>query len=1054
MADETNTGLAGTLPYSSISPIPNTEPPATPSLWNERYEQIDANFKALREWIDLYVPLIGGTITGALTLENSLTVTGNTTFSGTVAGGALSITADSAQITAHNGNLTKGTNPIAEQTVSVALSDGTGTDAEAERIGAVQATYATDGRVIVELRAYKPESGSAVYGAIGVGYDASGSVFTYAPTPSLSADDTQIITAYWFNQALRRDALRLDGTNEMSAAIRSSVAPENYADAVAGSVIIESTRDAGALVPLWKYSGSSGGAFLLGGSGDALFITYHPDGAETPAQTLTLLDSGGNFTAPNGVTALSVSADTVTGTGVYAGSEGLTVTGNSALYGSLEVSGAVTINAALTATGNTEIGGSLKAKTITGTSLVTEGTLQVGNTSTLKAVSATDITADSLTLTGNSTVKGSEAVTGSITAGGAVTGTGTVIVKHSSVEKGTAPSANQWAFFSAQDKSDGTDESNRLALFGSRVGKNGSSRAVMLAYRPTAGSKENDSIYIEIDPDGNIVTHAPHPDSEAEGTEIATADWTRAHGGSDYGLGTLAPTVTDTAPAAGELGTGFYTVTGSSTTDPSTAQTAVMHVERLYSTGVSAWQIAPLTDGLYLRIRNGTTWAAWSRLAYANSSQDFTAGAITGTTLKATGAVTFTDTLAVTGAVTLKNALTVEKGAEVKGDLTVGGDVKITGATTATGLITASGGVKGNLTGNADTATQLKTARTIDGVSFNGTANITHFGTCSTAAATAAKVVSLTNFKLATGARVTVYFTYGSTATNATLNVNSTGAKSIYYRGAAVTSGYIIAKSVHTFVYNGSQWVLCGDININTDTQVTQTLTATNGEYPILFAATASKTATSTEAARFASAITINPSTGTITAVTFKGTATQAEALTETLPISKGGTGATTAAQAATNLGIASVPTGTVIWYAGRTVPTGYLICNGAAVSRSTYAALYTAISTIYGSGDGTNTFNVPNLDSRFIEGTSSTSSVGTYMSAGLPNITGYTGGAADDYVSTSGAFYRAGSGCEADNGNWGTFHAYLDASRSSSVYGNSSTVQPPALKLLPLIKF
>ena len=57
----------------------------------------------------------------------------------------------------------------------------------------------------------------------------------------------------------------------------------------------------------------------------------------------------------------------------------------------------------------------------------------------------------------------------------------------------------------------------------------------------------------------------------------------------------------------------------------------------------------------------------------------------------------------------------------------------------------------------------------------------------------------------------------------------------------------------------------------NTDTKVTQTVTTTNASYPILAAATASKTATSTEAARFSTGITMNPSTNTITATTFSG---------------------------------------------------------------------------------------------------------------------------------------------------------------------------------------
>ena len=61
--------------------------------------------------------------------------------------------------------------------------------------------------------------------------------------------------------------------------------------------------------------------------------------------------------------------------------------------------------------------------------------------------------------------------------------------------------------------------------------------------------------------------------------------------------------------------------------------------------------------------------------------------------------------------------------------------------------------------GNAQTATRLATKRTIGGVAFDGSANIHHYATCSTAAATAAKTVALAGFALATGARVLVKFT-------------------------------------------------------------------------------------------------------------------------------------------------------------------------------------------------------------------------------------------------------------------------------------------------------
>lgn len=58
-------------------------------------------------------------------------------------------------------------------------------------------------------------------------------------------------------------------------------------------------------------------------------------------------------------------------------------------------------------------------------------------------------------------------------------------------------------------------------------------------------------------------------------------------------------------------------------------------------------------------------------------------------------------------------------------------------------------------------------------------------------------------------------------------------------------------------------------------------------------------------------------------------------------------------------------PPGAVMQYAGTSAPLGWLMCNGAAVSRSTYSRLYQTIGTIYGVGNGSTTFNVPNLQGR-----------------------------------------------------------------------------------------
>lgn len=85
-----------------------------------------------------------------------------------------------------------------------------------------------------------------------------------------------------------------------------------------------------------------------------------------------------------------------------------------------------------------------------------------------------------------------------------------------------------------------------------------------------------------------------------------------------------------------------------------------------------------------------------------------------------------------------------------------------------------------------------------------------------------------------------------------------------------------------------------------------------------------------------------------------------------------------------------ATPVGTVNAYAGATAPNGWLLCNGAAVSRVTYAALFAVIGTTYGSGDGSTTFNVPNLTNRVPVG-----SGGTYAAAA-------TGGAATVTLSES----------------------------------------------------
>lgn len=149
------------------------------------------------------------------------------------------------------------------------------------------------------------------------------------------------------------------------------------------------------------------------------------------------------------------------------------------------------------------------------------------------------------------------------------------------------------------------------------------------------------------------------------------------------------------------------------------------------------------------------------------------------------------------------------------------------------------------------------------------------------------------------------------------------------------------------------------------------------------------------------------------------------------------------------------VPAGAIMFFGVKSIPDGWLICNGANVSRTDYAALFAAIGTIYGTGDGSTTFGLPNMSGRFLEGTADTGYVGTYHSAGLPNVTGsFTSHGNTGSMQTTGAFTNGESGVHSNSGGASDGrHVYMDANRCSSLYGASGVVQPAALATLALIK-
>lgn len=157
-----------------------------------------------------------------------------------------------------------------------------------------------------------------------------------------------------------------------------------------------------------------------------------------------------------------------------------------------------------------------------------------------------------------------------------------------------------------------------------------------------------------------------------------------------------------------------------------------------------------------------------------------------------------------------------------------------------------------------------------------------YYGTCTTAAATVAKVVTCSGFVLETGATIAVKFTYYNTGASPTLNVNSTGAIAIKQYGSTAASTYMWRSGeVVLFVYNGSYWELISKSTATTTyyglTKLSSSVTSTS----TILAATASAVKQAYDRQDF-----------------------DEISLTTALALAYGGTGATTAAAARTNLGI------------------------------------------------------------------------------------------------------------------------------------------------------
>lgn len=123
-----------------------------------------------------------------------------------------------------------------------------------------------------------------------------------------------------------------------------------------------------------------------------------------------------------------------------------------------------------------------------------------------------------------------------------------------------------------------------------------------------------------------------------------------------------------------------------------------------------------------------------------------------------------------------------------------------------------------------------------------------------------------------------------------------------------------------------------------------------------------------------------------------------------------------------------------------------WLLCDGQAVSRTTYADLFELIGTNFGVGDGVATFNVPDYRGKFLRGLGGDSAADVYttQAEGLPNITGTVDVCDDRASGYSGAFYKNGnSSPNCTDSGWAGTQAGFDASKSNAIYGASEHVTP-----------
>ncbi len=185
---------------------------------------------------------------------------------------------------------------------------------------------------------------------------------------------------------------------------------------------------------------------------------------------------------------------------------------------------------------------------------------------------------------------------------------------------------------------------------------------------------------------------------------------------------------------------------------------------------------------------------------------------------------------------------------------------------------------------------------------------------------------------------------------------------------------------------------------------------------------------------------------------------------TPAAPTASSGTSTTQIATTAFAMGAAALvmPSGAMLQWPTATAPTGFLVCNGAAVSRTIYSALFAVVGTTFGAGDGTTTFNLPDFDNRFGVGAGDLYAVGATGGSKDAVVVSHThtdSGHTHTYsgnVSPTETFLYSGGG-----GNSGIGIPYKAGSTTASGTANISTTGesgtnknlPPYLGIYFIIK-